>query len=299
MESYKFWFIAMRPWSFTAAIIPLFLGIAFALLNKGTINPILALCTVLGGISLQAACNIYNTYGDFISGVDTIESAVTCPQLATGQSTPKAFKRMGHFMLFISACLGTIIFLLTDTTILIFALVGFLGVYGYTTGPKPFKYLGIGPFFVFFLMGPFMTLPAYYIQTGQLSFQVFIASLPIAFLVSAIMQANDLRDMQHDKNAGILTLALILGEHKARLVYIACFIAACLSIVFSFLWGFLPFIALLPLILIPFWIKNVRAILQSKETLIKLEGFSAQFHMAFGSLYIIGIGISALINIFT
>lgn len=80
--------------------------------------------------------------------------------------------------------------------------MGIAGGYGYTSGFWPYKYHAAAPIMVFLLMGPLMALPAYYIQGGSLDWRPFLASLPIACLVTSIMHANDIRDIAHDREAG-------------------------------------------------------------------------------------------------
>ena len=83
----KAWFIAMRPWSFTAAFVPVALGTALAW-NQGFFQPELFLLTALGAISVQAGTNFINTYGDYCSGVDSVASAHYCAQLVSGALRP-------------------------------------------------------------------------------------------------------------------------------------------------------------------------------------------------------------------
>ena len=69
------WFLAMRPWSFTASIIPVSLGAGIAWL-QGQFHPGLFLLTLLGAVALQAGTNFFNTFGDYVAKVDSIASAV-------------------------------------------------------------------------------------------------------------------------------------------------------------------------------------------------------------------------------
>ena len=156
---FKAWFIAMRPWSFTAAFVPVAVGTALAW-SQGFFQPGLFFLTSLGAVLMQAGTNFINTYGDYCSGVDTVESAHTCPQLVTGAMRPADMKRAGFLAFGVAVAIGLALSWLCGWEILVIGLVGVLGGYTYTAGPCPFKYRGLGSIFVFFLMGPLMVWPA-------------------------------------------------------------------------------------------------------------------------------------------
>ena len=104
---------------------------------------------------------------------------------------------------------------------------------------------------VFLLMGPLMALPAYYIQGGSLDWRPFLASLPIACLVTSIMHANDIRDIAHDREAGITTLAMLLGRRKALYLYAALCVGAYGFLLPLAAFGVVPPSGLLPFVLAP------------------------------------------------
>ena len=127
---FKAWFIAMRPWSFTAAFVPVAVGTALAW-SQGFFQPGLFFLTSLGAVLMQAGTNFINTYGDYCSGVDTVESAHTCPQLVTGAMRPADMKRAGFLAFGAAGAIGLALSWLCGWEILVIGLVGVLG--GYTT----------------------------------------------------------------------------------------------------------------------------------------------------------------------
>lgn len=290
------WIIATRPWSFTAALIPISLGTALAWSGTVTTPGIsfhffYFLLILLSGILLQAGTNLLNTYGDFISGVDTLDSAVTCPQLVRGILLPEKVKQVGIALLVFSVILGFILYLLSGWPILLFGVIGLIGSATYTTGRSPYKYKGLGPIFVFFLMGSCMVLPAYYVQTDVLTWSPFFASLPISFLVTAIMHANDLRDIQHDKLANISTVAIWLELKSSLVLYRILCLGAFVSLIFVVAFGLVPITGILPLALTPYLnskLKKLR-VSEADSELIMLEGWTAQFHFLFGVFYVVGV----------
>ena len=290
----KAWFMAMRPWSFTAAFVPVALGTALAW-DQGFFQPGLFLLTALGGICIQAGTNFINTYGDYRFGVDTVASAHTCPQLVTGAMRPAAMKRAGLIAFGLAAAIGLTLAWLRGWEILAVGLLGIVGGYTYTAGPIPYKYKGAGSFAVFFLMGPLMVWPAWFIQTGQYSWLPVLVSLPVGFLVAAILNGNDVRDIAHDRAAGIITPATELGSFSGlglqRFLYLAAFVSLFALIV----GGILPQSALLPLLLLPLLRKCLLTIKEAaagkEASLLQLEAMAAGFHFQFGILLTAGVAL--------
>lgn len=288
----KSWFIAMRPWSLTASFVPVALGTALAA-SQGYFDPVLFVLTAIAGMLVQAATNYINTYGDYLTGVDTIESAHTCPQLVTGAMRPKDMLAAGLITFSAASLLGLLLAWLRGWEILAIGLLGVAGGYTYTAGPCPYKYKGLGSLFVFFLMGPLMVWPAWFIQTGQYSWLPVFVSLPVGFLVAAILNGNDVRDIGHDQMAGIKTLAMGLGPDGGlrlhRLLYLGAFVSLFILVATSAL----PPLCLLPCLLLPLCLKILRALKGAeagiRECLLQLEVMAAGFHFQFGILLSAGL----------
>lgn len=280
-SSIRKWFIAMRPWSLTASIIPICFGASMAAIS-GQWNTLLFVLALLGGVALHLATNLHNTYGDFKSGVDTVESAVTCPQLVTGTIEPRAMYRAGWICFGAATLIGAVLIALCGWWVLAFGIIGIIGGYAYTCGKKPYKYAGLGPYFVFMLMGPLMSLPTYCIITGSFDAAPILGSLSIACLVSAIMHANDMRDIKHDRDAGIQTVAMRHGLKKSTFIYAGLNLAAFALLGINVHLGILPMTALLAFLLLPLLLRELRMLFSKDMEIGTLEGWAAAFHMKFG-----------------
>lgn len=293
----KKWFIALRPWSFTASIIPISLGAALAW-NQGYFHPFLFLLTLIGGVSMHAGTNLINTYGDFMSGVDTVESARTCPQLVDKILEPKQMQFVGIGFFIFTAIIGIYLVKVRGFILLLVGILGIVAGYGYTDGIA-YKYKGLGVIAVFFLMGPLMVWGAYFVQTGIHSWLPVWVSLPLGFLVSAIMHSNDLRDIESDRNAGIKTLAILLGKDLS--VYFYCFlnIAPNLILLILVISKLLPTIALLPLLAVAQMLKIISNARKAGQGDLKkmtgLEAGAAQIHFKFGSLLVLAMLINLVL----
>lgn len=259
--------------------------------NEGTFNLFLFILTLAGGVAVHAGTNLMNTYGDFMSGVDTLESASHF-QLVCGILRPEQVKAAGWICFGLAALIGLWLAYFCGWPVLAVGGFGVVCGYCYTMGPQPYKYSGLGAIAIFFLMGPCMVWPAYFIQTGNLSWMPIWASLPVCFLISGFHLANDMRDMKYDGDAGIKTLALLLGKSTSIRLFHLLFTGAFVSAVVLLLAGILPWTAALPLLLWPTVLRmfaEVRnAFWHQQDRLGSLEGLAAGFHFKFGVLLVLG-----------
>ncbi|MBR4171557.1 MAG: prenyltransferase [Kiritimatiellae bacterium] len=186
--------------------------------------------------SLQIACNLLNEWGDYRSGVDQLktvgvvgqrEGTASPRELVAGTVTPAQVLRVALLVLGIGiAAGGLLLYRCFSWTLLAVAVVGVLGTVNYTTGIR-FKYRGYGLVCVFFLMG-YLLLGAADLCLGGLFLKEFsrdtflaflVCGLPTSCLVTCIMHANDMRDIEKDRMAGIRTPATIFGKRGALWIF--------------------------------------------------------------------------------
>ena len=147
---------------------------------------------------------------------------------------------------------------------------------------------------VFVMMGTLMVLGGWFVQTGTIDLLPVIVSIPVGFMVAAILQANDIRDIDDDTQAGVRTLSSITGPAAARTQYYVMLFApyACVVIFVIPGIGIAPYTALLPLVTLPLAIPLAKLFASTPETDAEklnpsIEG-TAKLHMAFGMLLAIG-----------
>ncbi len=278
----------MRLWSLTAATVPIAVGAALAA-RAGHFSWLILALTMAGGVFLQLSANLLNTYGDFRSGVDTLENPPNAPQLVFGALRPAQVKAAGLAALACGAFAGFAAAALSDWRLLLFAAGGVLGAGCYTTGTR-YKYLGFGVPAVALLMGVLMVTASYFAQAVSISGQSVIASLPLACLVAAIMHGNDLRDIASDRAAGIRTTALIIGPAAARWLFAALHIVPYLIIVVSAVANILPRLTLVTFLALPLSVYLVLACLKGEAGM--LEGKTAGTHLLFGVLLVAALMLS-------
>ncbi|OGC76889.1 MAG: 1,4-dihydroxy-2-naphthoate octaprenyltransferase [candidate division Zixibacteria bacterium RBG_16_50_21] len=291
---------AVRAFSFTASMTPVLLGGMLALTFDGEVAwrlyPIVIICSLL----YHAATNLISDYFDFKRQVDRDYTFGSSRVLVEGLLTPKQILAASWLLFGIATALGFILIAERGFPMLVLGVVGLLGGYLYTGNPVGYKYVALGDFLVFTLMGPLMVIGSYFALTGSYSSTVLFASLPIGFLVAAILHANNTRDIIHDAEAKVKTLANILGHRAAKVEYYVLVFGAYLSIIIMVFTKTISPWSLLVLLSLPPALKNIKAIAASQpgkpENIAILDVQTAQLHLLFGLLFSISLILQAIIS---
>lgn len=298
------WFQAVRPFSFTASATPILLGAALALHNQqlGIVDrvqwyflPLILAC----GLLYHAGSNLISDYFDFRHGVDAEDTKGSSGVLVQGLLRPGQVYRGGLLLLALGTLLGLIFIIARGQFALVLGSIGLLGGYFYCGGPKGYKYIALGDAFVGMLFGPLLVFGSYFCLTGNTEMiPVFLASLPIGFLVIGILHANNTRDIVHDKRAGSYTVAGVIGFEASRIYYIGLVILAYVSVAAAVAAKLLPPGALLVLVTLKPAVAALRNVLASNDPgdprLEMADVASAQLHLAFGLTLIAGTVVSAI-----
>jgi 1,4-dihydroxy-2-naphthoate octaprenyltransferase len=168
-------------------------------------------------------------------------------------------------------------------------LFGIVLVYSYTGKPLRLKYKGLGLLITFIVFGPLAVLGSFYVQALTLSREALLISNPIGLLTTAILQANDLRDMQHDKLAGIKTLSIIIGKERGKLVYCGLIILPYVFLVAMIFLNMLPTWSLLVFSTLHRAKRNIKVLNYTGANtadIIELDKKTAQLQAQFGILLI-------------
>jgi 1,4-dihydroxy-2-naphthoate octaprenyltransferase len=243
MKPFSIWLEASRPKTLIASISPALIGTALAWKN-GSFSPLVFLLTLLTGVAIQVGTNFANDYFDFLKGADTIDrkgprritqaGLVALPVMR--KAIILAFMIAALSSAYLAAIGGPYISLLT---------ILYIGLsLAYTAGPVPLAYLGLGDVFVLIFYGPIATLITYYLQTHELPLHVGILGLCPGLVSTAILTANNLRDVNEDRKCRKKTLVVRFGETFGRMEYTFCLVAAYLI---PCLYGYY----LMPIMLLP------------------------------------------------
>ena len=290
MDKLRLWLTALRPFSFTATIIPVLLGTVLAVDRVGEVD-FYSFVLVLGGVLLlHSGTNLINDYYDYQQGLDSRDYPGGSGVLVQELIAPEKIKLAAGLCFGFSFLLTTHLVYQQGLIITVFFALGLAGGYFYTAAPISYKYYALGVPGVFILLGPILVGAAYYIQVGSYNQKVFLVSLPVALLVSAILHSNDLRDIEHDAEVGIKTLANILDKRLALQLYFLLLGLAYFLICYLSLRGVISYWALITLITLPQVANNTFELLIKKENrrekIKNLELKTANLHFKFGLLLI-------------
>ncbi|UCG35752.1 MAG: 1,4-dihydroxy-2-naphthoate octaprenyltransferase [Candidatus Omnitrophota bacterium] len=290
------WMQAIRPFSFTASLVPVSVGAIIGLCDPVTIRwelfPLVVICSLL----LHAGTNLLNDYSDFEKGVDKEDTYGSSRVLVEGLLESHQVLKGSIALLALGFLLALILVAIRGIPMLVLSLIGLLGGYLYSGKPFAYKYKALGDVMVFILMGPLMVIGSYFALTGDFFARVFYVSLPIGFLVTAILHGNNLRDITYDKRAHVKTLAGILGYAKAKMLYRALISVAYLVVVLLVIMRVVSSWSLTVFLTLPLALKNIKSVNNSKpnepQSLALIDIETAQLHFLFGLLLILSFFVS-------
>lgn len=284
------WIRAVRPFSFTASVTPVLIGAAWASRSGYPVVwflfPVFLFCALL----LHAATNLTSDYSDFKKGVDRADTFGSVRVLVRGELKAEEIRKGALFLFAVAFILGLVIVAVRGWGLLVLGLAGIAGGIFYTVSPVGYKYHALGDAGVFLFMGVLLVAGSSWALTGVFSGSSVLISLPISFLVTAILYANNTRDIKGDKDTGVVTLAGRMGFCWARRLYSLLILAAYVSVVGLVLLRVTSFWVLVVLAAWPMAWRNInkmrRASEQEPQRIATLDAETAQTHLVFGLLFV-------------
>ncbi len=277
----KIWIQGARPRTLPAAVVPVAVGTAAAAPDVVWWRAAVALVVAL---TLQVGVNYANDYSDGIRGTDA--NRVGPARLVGGGMVAPARVRLAAFGAFAAAAVaGLALAIVVAPWLTAVGLACIIAAWYYTGGRKPYGYAGLGEVFVFVFFGLVATVGTTYVQTEQLTTLALAAAVPVGFLASALLMANNLRDIPQDQVAGKHTLAVRLGDRRAAWLYAALVLVAAVV-------GFPLAVArpwtTITLSSLALAIPAVRLALSSRPK-APLLNYTALLHLVFGALLTLGL----------
>ncbi len=218
------WLEGARPRTLPAAIAPVAAGTgaAAAVDSFGLGRALLAL---LVAVALQVGVNYANDYSDGVRGTDA-DRVGPLRLVGSGVATPPAVKRAALLSFAVACVAGLVLALLVAWWLVLVGAACLLGAWYYTGGRSPYGYRGLGEVSVFVFFGLVATIGTTYAQAERVTTASVLAGVGCGALACAILVANNLRDIPTDEAAGKRTLAVRLGDHRTRLLYVGLVFAA-------------------------------------------------------------------------
>jgi 1,4-dihydroxy-2-naphthoate polyprenyltransferase len=285
------WWLALRPFSYTTAIVPVLVGTALAAAES--FNPWLFLLALAGSVLILAGTNLATDFFDFVDGVQP--GASFGASIQSGLLTPKEVHIAAIATFLAGAACGLVIVAYVGWPILVIGVLSVLAGYFYAAGPISYGRRGLGEVGVGLFMGPVIVMGAYYVQLEQITLVSFLASLPVGILVANILHANNLRDIHNDRARNKVTIATLTGRPIADYILYLLVGASYAVVIVCIALGELTPWALLVLASLPAAVSAVRVLKEREAVALNaLVRGSARLHMQFGLLLAAGLVIDAL-----
>jgi 1,4-dihydroxy-2-naphthoate polyprenyltransferase len=246
-------------------------------------------------LALQVATNYANDYSDGVRGTDSAERRVGPVRLVgSGLASPGSVKRAAFLSFGVAGLAGLALTLAVGWELLVVGVLAIAAGWFYTGGPRPYGYLGLGEAFVFTFFGVVATAGSAYVQEEKLSGLALAASVPVGFLVTALLVVNNLRDIPGDTASGKRTLAVRLGDMRTRWLYVGLIVGAFVLVPLVAGLGERPAAALALAALVPAR-RPVIAVLRGDRgpDLIPVLVDTGRVHLLFGALFALGLWVSA------
>ena len=259
-EKLKMWWETARPKTLPLALASIFTGSALGYWAnpQGFNGLVMALC-LLTTILLQVLSNFANDYGDHQKGSDTEERIGPLRGIQKGAISAKELKWGLILMVVASFLSGSFLIGIAYenlSDLFAFAGLGILAIVAaitYTVGAKPYGYMGLGDISVLVFFGLLGVGGTYYLQTHSIDSHIILPAIGSGLLASAVLNINNLRDIEQDVKAGKNTLAVRLGAYKGRVyhcillsVAVLCYLAFAVATATS--WTNYLFVLAMPLL---------------------------------------------------
>jgi 1,4-dihydroxy-2-naphthoate polyprenyltransferase len=261
----RIWLMAARPRTLPAAIAPVLVGTAAAVEWAGRLPRVGAfLAALVGSIFIQIGTNLANDYSDAKRGADMADRLGPVRVTSAGLVTPRRVLVATWVAFGVAVACGVYLAAVAGIVILVVGAVSIAAGVLYTGGPRPYGYAGLGEVFVFLFFGLVAVNGSYYVQVEQLDALPLGLSIAIGFLATAILVVNNVRDVETDRRAGKMTLAVRMGRAGAVSLYRMLVLGAYVVLPIALVAGdasLLPLIGLasLPLAIGPLRIVGTRS----------------------------------------
>ncbi len=217
------WVSAMRPRTLPLALASIIMGNGLAAAD-GKFNGLIAFLSILTAILLQILSNLANDYGDSFHGADRVERKGPQRAVQSGQVSSAEMKRAIALTVVAAAASGILLLWFSFgaaafSLTIIFILLGGAAIAAaitYTAGNLPYGYAGLGDLAVLIFFGWVGVIGSYFVQTTRFSWSLLLPATACGLLAVAVLNVNNIRDMESDQLAGKNSVPVRLGLARAR-----------------------------------------------------------------------------------
>ena len=276
-QKFTIWLLAARPPTLSLSVASVGLGNVLAY-QTGVFSGSLAALGLITAIFLQILANFANDYGDAVRHTD-IHRLANAPKrmVATGQISPKQMKIAIAVMIFLCIISGLSLIIQAAVSLWLWIILGLsaiISAIAYTVGKKPYGYKGLGDLFVFIFFGQMAVLGMFFLQTHYINATIILPATALGLWSVAVLNINNIRDLNTDKHSGKNTIAVRLGDKNARhyhavLISIALILWSIYAIYYRYYW-----VIIVPVLFSIFHLKTMYHIDNTKLFNIELAKLS-------------------------
>src|SRR5581483_2394778 len=294
--SWKVWVKTSRPFTLMATLSPVLVGTAVAY-YEGAFQLVTFLVTLFSCLFLQIGTNYFNEYFDHRYGLDHAGSLGAMTVIFRHEMTAGQVLAGGITSFVIATLLGIVLIFQVGPAIILFGLAGMVIAYFYSARPFKFASRGLGDILVYIAMGFLMTWGSYYVQIHHWSWQAFAASVPVGFLVTAILNMNNVRDYQDDQAVNKKTLPVRFGLKFGQRYHAVLLMGSYVAATIFALSGILPLYALAVWLTFPLAFSNMRSVLTATDRKAFIVGIkrTSLLHLQFSVVLSLAIVVATLI----
>jgi 1,4-dihydroxy-2-naphthoate polyprenyltransferase len=232
------WVAGARPRTLPAAVVPVLVGTAAAAgpveqfgAGRG-LDALRLVAALVVALAIQVGTNYANDYSDGKRGTDNADRVGPVRLVGSGLAPAGAVKRAAVASFGVAALAGLWLAAVTSWWLVPVGAVCFAAGWLYTGGPRPYGYAGWGEVFVFVFFGLVATVGSAFVQTQRIEALAVAAAVPVGLLATALLVANNLRDIPTDALSGKRTLAVRLGDRGTRVLFVALMVVPFLIVPF-------------------------------------------------------------------
>lgn len=258
------WIGAARLRTLPLAVAPVVIGTGAAQLVDRELHWVIALACLAVAVLIQIGVNFTNDYSDGIRGTDA-HRVGPARLTASGQVRPRTVLIIGLVFFALAALVGLAIVIRTGQWwMLAVGAACIVAAWFYTGGKRPYGYFGLGEVFVFVFFGLVATLGTTWVQAFQLPQEAWLGAVAAGLFACAVLLANNLRDIDQDRQVGKRTLTVLIGRRATKIVYtifmvVPFLIAAFIALLYPIAWiALLALLAGIPAIIIVWSYRQAR-----------------------------------------
>jgi 1,4-dihydroxy-2-naphthoate octaprenyltransferase len=295
----SFWLKATRPWSLPASTMPVVLTAAYLFYaqqtNEISVNWWLIPLVFFAVISYHLGLNMISDFYDFKSGVDNKNSLGYISPLVKREIGEKKWRTVAFCVLEAGTVIG--LYLTWKSGLHLLWIGGFGLIAGYLYSII-FKKYALGDLLIFTLFGVLIVQGTFYVLTSELSLTAVFLAIPVGFITTAILHANNTRDIAYDAKVDFHSQASVVGFRFAQWEYVFLIFGAYLAVILMVTFSILPLWSLVVLLTFPLGLINVKTMFKANkenlEPIMFLDEATAKLQLAFTVTLSLGIFISTL-----